>query len=351
MYIAYLYDVNWDLIAQIENILDLDVSKQLNDVSKASFGLYHNDPYCKREYLKEYRRVRITMIVDNIEKEIFDWVIRWFEADLEKTSIKLESFEHYFSRRILHQDYIFTDQSVDTILQTILDDINTRYQTNITLDCGISTLTSKEYKKAETFLKVLQDLADNGFEFIFDDMVLKFKTTVWVDRSTGENFVEYRFDVNEPDDRSINSIKMTVDGKELANGVIWKAGSDYTEDDDATSITEFGLIEWSFTTSWDDATTTASYLDDHKDSLSEYKVETTTNDFFEANLWDLVKVYIYVWNDVLFYDWSMKVVQKDFTAWDLPKIEYTLGKTKIKSKDFIDEILEIQERVKTLELK
>jgi len=80
---------------------------------------------------------------------------------LDKTSIKLESFEHLFERRLLHVDYTFTNQSVDTILQTILDAINTRYNTNIVLDCGITTLTSKTYKKAETFLKILKDLALN----------------------------------------------------------------------------------------------------------------------------------------------------------------------------------------------
>lgn len=351
MYIAYIYDLSNNVFAQIENILDLEITKKINDVSTASFGVYQDDPYCKREFLKEYRRVKINMLVWNEEKTMFDGVIRWFDADLQKTSVKLESFEHLLDRRLLHQDYTFTDQSIQTILSTILWDINTRYQTNITLDCGITTLTSKAYKKAETFLKVLKDLAWNGFEFIIDWFSLKFKETIWVDKSTGENFVEYRYDINEPDDRSINSVKMVVDGKELANGVIWKSWSNFTEDDDATSIAEFGLIEWSFTTSWDDATTTQSYLDDHKNSLSEYEIETISNDFFEADLWDLVSVYVYVWNDIMFFDGSMKVIQKIFVAGDLARIQYTLWKTKIQSKSFIDEIIEIQERVKTLELK
>lgn len=43
-------------------------------------------------------------------------------------------------------DYVSVSQTVDSVLSTILDDINTLYDTGITLDCGITDLTSKEYK-------------------------------------------------------------------------------------------------------------------------------------------------------------------------------------------------------------
>lgn len=350
MFIAYIYDLNNDVFAQVEGVLDISIQDKINDVSKASFGLYHTNPYCTREYLKEYRRVKIALNENWSEKIIFDGVIRWFDADLEKAIIRLESYDHLFERRILHADYNFTDQSVDTVLQTILDDINTRYQTNITLDCGISTLTSKSYKKAENFLKVLKDLAWNWYEFIIDDLVLKFKDTVWIDRTSWENFVEYRYDINDPDDRSIDQVDMENDWKELANWVIWKSWSDYTDDDDATSIAEFWLVESSFTTSWDDETTTASFLLDHKESLSEFDVWAVTNDFFEAFLWDLVKVYIFIWNDLMFFDWSMKIIEKQYIWWDLPKIKYKLSKTKASGKDIVEQIWDIQQRLKTLEL-
>lgn len=90
---------------------------------------------------------------------MFDGVIRGLEANLTKTVVKCESFEHYFERRLLDQDFSFSVQSVNAILATILADINTLYATNITLDCGVIATTSKEYKRGETFLKVLQDMA------------------------------------------------------------------------------------------------------------------------------------------------------------------------------------------------
>lgn len=350
MFIAYIYDLSNTLIAQVDDVLDFETTKKINDVSTASFALFHTNPYCNRQYLKEYRRVKINMLVDNTEKTMFDGVIRGIEANLIKTTLRCESFEHYFDRRLLDQDYVITN-TVDYILADILWDINTKYQTNITLDCGVSTTTTKEYKRGESFLKILQDMAGNGFEFTIIDKVLKFKTTIGIDRTTGINFVQYRYDINEPDDRSIDNVKMTVDGKNLANGVLGKADTAYTYTNDAPSISEFGLLEASFSTSWDNTATAQSYLDDHKLSLSEFDVDTTTQDFFQADLGDMVSVYIYVGNDVMFFDGSMKVIEKSYTSGDLARINYKLGVSSVRSKDIIEQIVDVQSRLKTLEFR
>ena len=351
MYIAYIYDTTNTVIAQIEEILDFETKHKINGISTGSFWLFHTNPYCKRDILKKYRRVRVNMIVWNTESNLFDGVIRWFDADIDKATVQLSSFEHYFERRILHQDYTYTGIQINTILADILDDINTRYETNITLASEVTTTTSKTYKNWETFLKVLQDLAGNWFEFIIKDMVLIFKETIWIDRTSWENFVEYRYDVNEPEDRSIDQINMKEDGKEFSNGVIWKSWATYTELDDPTSITEFWLIETSFTNSGDDANATQTYLDEHKDAMSEFDIDAISRDFFEADLWDMVKVYVYVGNDLMFFDGEMKVIEKSYTSWDLPKITFWLSNTVVKSKDVLEQIVDIQNRVKGLELK
>lgn len=349
MYIAYIYNLAWEVIAQIDEILDFECVLKINNVSTASFGLYHTNEYCKRQYLKEYSRVKINIQNWNEEKTLFDWVIRGIEADLTKTSIKCESFEHYFDRRLLDQDYTMTDY-VHNILWEILVDINAKYATNITLDCGILTTTTKEYKRGESYLKVLQDMAGNGYEFGIVDKVLYFKETIGIDRTSWPDFVQYKYDINEPDDRSIDNVKMTVDGKDLANGVLAKANAGYTYLQDATSKAEYWLLEASFSNSGDDATASQTYLDDHKDSLVEFDVDVISQSFFEADLWDLVSVYIYVGNDILFFDWSQKVIEKKYTAGDLPKIQFKLGISTVKSKDIIEQIVDIQQRLKSIEM-
>jgi len=349
MYIAYIYDINNTIVAQIDEILDFEVSNKINGVSTSSWSLYHTNDYCTREYIKEYRRTKINIKQWNIEKTMFDGVIRWFDADITKTTIKCESFEHYFERRLLVQDYTLND-SINNILTDILVDINNTFQTNITLDCLVTATTTKQYKRGETYLKVLQDMAGLWYEFIIVDKILYFKQTVGIDRTTGVDFIQYKYDINEPDDRSINNVKMSVDGKDLANGVLAKAGAGYTYLQDTTSMTEFWLIETSFSNSWDNVNGSQSYLDDHKASLSEFDVDVISLDFFEAWLWDLVSVYIFVGNDVLFFNWSMKVTQKKYTSGDLPKIQFKLWVSVVKNKDFIEQFVEIQQRLKTIEL-
>lgn len=59
MYIAYIYDINNNIIAQVDEILDFECNIKINGVSTSSWSLYHTSEYCKRSFLKEYRRVKI----------------------------------------------------------------------------------------------------------------------------------------------------------------------------------------------------------------------------------------------------------------------------------------------------
>jgi len=350
MYIIYLYNSSNEVIAQVEEILDLNINLKLNNIWSGSFWLYHNSQYCKREYLKKFKKIKIVLQENFDEKVMFEWVIRWFWIDLEKTTIQFSSFEYLFDRRLIYSDKTYTTQSIDYILSDILDDINTRYNTGISLDCDITTTTSKTYKKWQSFYSIIKDLALNGYEYIINDWVLVFKESIWTDRTSWDEFVEYKYNIDEPDDRSINSLSVIEDWKGLSNGIIWKSWSNYSEQTDITSISENWLIESSITNNWDIITGVSSFLETHKDWIVEYSLGIVSNDFFEVGIWDLVKVYIYVWNDMMFFDWEMEIVEKKYKSWDLPTINFKLNITKAQDKDIIDEVKEIQERLKIIEL-
>lgn len=53
----------------------------------------------------------------------------------------------------------------------------------------------------------------------------------------------------------------------------------------------------------------------------------------------------------MFFDGSMKVVQKKYTHADLAKIQFGLSKSKARSKDIIETISDLQSRIKNLEMK
>lgn len=83
-------------------------------------------------------------------------------------------------------------------------------------------------------------------------------------------------------------------------------------------------MQASFTTGGDQNATAQTFLNDHKDTLAEFEVDTSNKDFFEAGLGDIVSVYIYVGNDILFFDGSLKVIEKKYTAGQMPKIQFKL---------------------------
>ena len=45
----------------------------------------------------------------------------------------------------------------------------------------------------------------------------------------------------------------------------------------------------------------------------------------------------------------MKVVEKNLSVWDLIKVNISLAKNKVKSKDILDEFVDMKERLQKLE--
>ena len=350
MYIAYIYD--WDnIIAQVDTILDFQVEQKLNDTHTASFTVHHTNPYCKKEYLEKYRRVKIKKLINWEEKTFFDWIIRGFRMDLKKVEVKLASFGYLVYRRLIHQDYNFDNKSIDNILSTILNDINSIYDTWISLDCWITTTTTKKYTTWQNFLYILKDLAKTwNYEFIIENKVLKFKPTIWQDRTTWINYVEYRYNYEDPEDRTIDRIQIDDDWNELTNWVLAKDWTNTINKEDTNSKNTYWLIEHYAIWSWDLDTIAQEYLDLHKQWLKEYNLTASSNDFFEVNIWDLVKVYLNTWNDMLYYNWPMKIVRKRFKAGDLDKIEISLSVNKEKLKDFLEDFKNLKDRVQNLEI-
>jgi hypothetical protein len=65
----------------------------------------------------------------------------------------------------------------------------------------------------------------------------------------------------------------------------------------------------------------------------------------------LVACYVYTGSDLVFFDGNMRVVSKKIKKGDLEKVEIGLSEKRVKSKDFIEQIIDMKERIKRLELK
>lgn len=89
--------------------------------------------------------------------------------------------------------------------------------------------------------------------------------------------------------RNIKSARVVLDGDQLTNAVFGKTVGFST---DAGSITQYGRVERFVTGDGSEATLIADTLDKNKELLKQIELDPSVQDFFFANIGDIVAVNI-----------------------------------------------------------
>lgn len=342
MFVIYIYDPFGTILTQIFSVNNLKISQKLNDIWTASFSIFLQDENAKYEYFKEMNRVRISQLYIGEEKEIFSGIIQGANVSFERVEVLMSDENYVFKKKKLYTNKTYTWVSISSILSEILWEMNTRYASWITLDCSISDLVTKDYKAGKSYLEIFKDLAENGYEFQLKNNILFFWNTIWQDRTSGPNFVEFLYDKNDILGKNIDSASSSYNADNISNAIIisWVGNIQ-----DITSINTFTRLEEYFSSG-----DLVKILDERKESIREIDITPSTEDFFLCDIWDVVKVYINSWSDMLSYDGNMKVIEKTFTSWDLNTINVKLSTNKVKTLTLLEKISEINNRVGNLEL-
>ncbi len=353
MLIAYLYDkennVNWQILEFEGFSVD---SVKLNKEGSAKFKTSLTQQFVNSEFIKLNRRVVLKQSLEWVEKTLFDWIIKGRDVDFKTIELQLWDRIFAFQNKVLYSNYSYTNETIDNILQEQLDAINARENTFISLDCWISQQITKTYNKGDTFLSILKDIAELWFEFVVEDMVLKFKENVWTDRTwIWNNFLEFRYDLSEPTERNIDSWKNSVSISSFCNAVIFKDNASSSEEEDATSISIHWRVENSVSNSGSTNETASWYIEQRKEQTNEVSFKLETSDFFAWNLGDIVKIYIQTGSDLFQFDGTSKIVSKSFTSWDLNEVSFWLSASSVQSPDMVEYFRKLQERIKLLEMK
>jgi len=341
MFVIYIYNENWEVVAQILEAFDVSCHLKLNNVSSLEFSLYHTSPYCKKELLQEFTFVKINQLVWNEEKLVLEWYIKWIEADLEKITIIINDFIWLLKRNILPAEEILEDKKLKDFIAKLASFCWLNYL------CNTEELINWKYKKWETIFKVLQDIVKSWYEFKIENKTLIVAKNIWIDRTWKNNFLEYRYNAFETTDRNILKVELVKNSENITNSVLWKKWSNYCLLEDAQSIKKYWKRQKTLIVSGDLETSTKDYLDEHKQSVPEYEISPLTRNFFENNVWDLVKVYVNAGNNLLYINDKLKVVEKKFSK---EKITFVLSKWKIKTQWLIPQIQEIKSAVDSLNL-
>lgn len=388
MYIVYVYDKNWVALTQFFKVTDIWITKKINDVSTASFLIenkveefsykesvparyrdlnweiisHHeskkmnsffvektvittkNDSSYK--FLKEWNIAKIFKLEQIwetfYEKLFFEWIIKWVKADLEKSEVHLVDFLYLLKKKVIFSDRK-NNSSIRNIIDDIKNEINWRDNGFIrNLHCSIQENYDKEFKKWRTFFDLLKELAWDTYEFKFTlERDLFFEKNLWVDRSSGPNFVSFEYNIISPESNNISRAEIDYDLDNIFNfikGKNWIAS-------DGWSIDNFWKLE-----KYSENENENSLLEEYKSSLKEYKIEPISNDFFLCEVWDFVSVKIDTGTDLMAFNWKLKVVEKNFKSWDLDTVIYKLNSSKIRTKDLFETISDLKNDVKELKL-
>lgn len=348
--IGYVYDRNDTLIGQLFDVVGFECSHKLNDVSTGELTVSNRNLADALLILKENNRIKVMEAVQGTEKLLMEGYMRGIEATLKNTVIKIEDMISFLDDKILFTQMNYT-WPINALLQQILNQINTKENTWLVLVSDVTATITKQYAKGESFANVLKDLRQNAYEYTVRWNTLYFMHTIGINRSISSNdYVELVWDLNSPFDRTIRDAKLIMDIKQMCNSCIGKDGNAYGYAENIASIQEFWRIERTFTNSGNIQQATQNYVNERKDSIKEFEISPNIPNFYLCDVGDIVRVYINSWNDLMFYDGAMKVIEKSYTAWELPKVTFKLGKNKIKTIDLAEKLRDVNRRLGKLEL-
>lgn len=331
MFILYLFD-DKKCIAQIEDILELSCELKLNWTSQVKLTLDAESPYIKKDLLRMWRPLRITELIDGVEYELLSWVIRGVEANFTEVEIIAESWWVLLEKRLTIAAKNRTNAPLENVVKELFAEQNQNSSLPFTIDCEVWATVSLEVGEKAIFSSVLNSLVREGVDVLLIGDTLKIGKNIWRKRTEWPLYKDFRYDTTDPEGNTIDKAKLIVDAKNITNSV-WTHKAD-------ESIALFGLLEEN--KSNEDELT---YLNEHKNQISEFTISVADTFFYDVELGDQVKVFINGYNELMQYDWAMKIVGKKYRSWDLPSIEYTVSTQRIPQEWFLWTIQKAIEKV------
>lgn len=345
MYIVYVNDKNGNPITQIFTARDFSGTSKLSDFGTAEFSLDPSDKENNFTTLREFNEVIITYKDwDTDEVEKFRGYLKTRRNTSKGTLVHCRTYEHLLERKKTNVDGNVTNQ-LKIIIQSLLDQVNGRYNSGITLDCNVTDTYNLKYTKWESILSILKRITST-YEFTMIGKVLVIAPSVWVDRSTWWDIVEYIRDINAPWYRTILDYEISRDADNIANAIQSKETFFVSNSD---SINVYGRIEETITI-WD-GVDTDSQLVKRSEWLTKVSVTPTIWVYDNIWLWDIVKVKIDNGTEISRVTWVLKVYEKSRNSGSYEVSNIKLSSTKPFTLDILDVIRENLRRVERIELK
>lgn len=343
--VVYLYDESGNIVTQLFDVTNFEVTQNLNSYDTASFQIPYDHVENLEALLHPFNECKINIVQsDNTEKTYIHWVIDSVEADLMKSVVYVRSFEWLFEHKIIDTDKNYSAWTVDAVMVNLLANVNGRYDTGLTLDCGVTDTIDLVVKKWSTLASAMSEIVKLWYQYRVINKVLLVKEIVGEDKTSWLSYTELNWDINNPKDRNISEAKIKLDWAQIINAPFHSTGGFST---DPTSITNFGRIEKTVTWDGTPAQVLSDTLAKHKDLVKVIDVTPVLYDFFLVDVWDVVQVNIDAGNDIMQYVWSVNVLQKTLdTRW---VIRVQVSSSTIKSLSFLETVKKHERDIEKLQ--
>lgn len=307
MLIIYLYDHQGNPLTQLFAVQRFECTQTLNSYDQARFVIPSNHQDNTLNKLKIYNEVKVSYLKAWKESCYIHGVIHSIEASLTETIVTIRSFEWLFEKKLISSDLSYTNQSLQSIVSWLLATINARYDTGITLSCSLSDMIDLTITKGATFASVLQEIVKLGYQYRVVNKILCIVTRIGEDRTTGENYFQLKWNVQDPLERNIAEATITTDAWQLINAPFEKTAGFQI---DQESINTYGRIEESISADGNPTVALQETLTTKASGARVLELSPIIQDFFTVNIWDLLAVQIDAGNEIMTYTGSVQVLQK-----------------------------------------
>lgn len=301
----------------------------------------------------------LTSIIDWIQKNdiikiievwetdviIFDWYIDTLEVWIEKLSLTFKDYKSLFQNKKILNNKTFTNQTPKQIIDNLIWDYNSKWDTWSCVSSITSTLT-KEYKIWDNYYDIINEICDFlQIQWIIKNNIIYVQDFVWLDRTSWSNFFEFIY--NGTDIAENNIINISKKTTPIYNIIIWiDSNNNKTIKEDSTSITNNWPIANSINIRiWSLEEITQSFLDFYKTEKSYFEIESSLLEI-NLNIWDKVKVRIEEAGSYLNFEWNAFIIWKETTFENNSKfIKYNISTNNIKIKSFIQRMRDIDSQI------
>ena len=340
-----------------ESYSNLKVSNKKMAIGNASFDVDVYDTKINALNLQKYNRVKIW---DN-NTLVFNGYISAFRISGGQSNVVNVICTHIFGlfeKRLTGSNDNLTGNA-GTRIQDYLTATNLSDNTGITVGTNDIVATATLQFKSQTIFKAWVDLAGAaGVEFEIDDNdTLNVKAALGTDKSTS---VIFKYNELQPNLTNMLGFDLLSEGKDMVNYVIGQAGGSSSTQQDATSQTNYGLLQSVETFNINSgsagslAALATKHLNDNKYSkeLPSIEVDTSKVSPYAVTVGDRIRVKVVKGQLVnLDITYVVNEVNIDFVNDNEKKVKLVVADvgTYNRNPNFADDFKKLKDRISAIE--